>query len=132
MVSKTRTGESNMSNPNVKHKIYLSCEQRENLDSISRNGHSPAKKILHARVLLMADLEHPKGGKTDGQISDALGIHVNTVARIRKKFVTEGETNALERKKRSEPPTAPLLDGEKEAHLVAICCSQAPQGRIRA
>lgn len=86
-----------MSNPNVKHKVDLSSEQREKLDSISRNGHSPAKKILHARVLLMADLEHPKGGKTDGQISDALGIHVNTVARIRKKFATEGETTALER-----------------------------------
>ena len=120
-----------MSNPNVKHKVHLSYEQREKLEFLSRNGHNKAKKILHARVLLMADLEHPQGKWTDAQISDALGIHVNTVARIRKKFVTEGETSALLRKERSQPPTEPLLDGEKEAHLVALCCSCPPKGRIR-
>ena len=93
-----------MSNDKIKKKVYLSPEQRKNLESVSRNGHSPAKKILHARVLLMADQYHPKGGKTDMQISEALGMHVNTVGRIRRSFVFEGEESALERKKREFPP----------------------------
>ena len=120
-----------MSNDKIKKKVYLSPEQRKNLESVSRNGHSPAKKILHARVLLMADQYHPKGGKTDMQISEALGMHVNTVGRIRRSFVFEGEESALERKKREFPPVRAKLDGEKEAHLVALCCSQPPKGRVR-
>ncbi len=58
-------------------------EARERLESITRNGSAPAKKIQHARVLLMSDQDHPAGRYHDQQIAALLGIHVNTVAGIR-------------------------------------------------
>lgn len=118
-----------MSNPNRKYKVVLTQEQRERLENIRRNGRSPAKKILHAQVLLMADQEHPRGRWTDAQISDALGIHINIVAKIRRRFVFEGEIPALNRRQRITPPLKPILDGKAHAHLVAICCSSPPCGR---
>ncbi|NES76078.1 MULTISPECIES: hypothetical protein [Okeania] len=51
-----------MSNSKIKYKVYLSERQRQQLRDISHNGHGPAKKILHAQVLLMADQDHPEAG----------------------------------------------------------------------
>lgn len=114
-----------------KHSVVLTAEARERLEAITRNGSAPAKKIQHARVLLMSDSHHPAGRYPDAQIAEILGIHRNTVARIRTRFVREGEAPALERKVRATPPTPPKLDGQAEAALVAICCSPAPPGQIR-
>lgn len=119
-----------MSNPN-KYKIQLSPEQRHQLQNLSQNGQAPAKKVLHARMLLLSDSEHPQGGWTDCEISSALGVHPYTVARVRQRYVTKGEAPALNRQVRLYPPVPKLLDGEKEAHLIAICCSHAPEGRAR-
>ena len=112
-----------------KFPVRLSADQRQRLEEICRNGHAPAKKIRHAQVLLLSDKNHQRGGRTRTEISETLGIHTNTVDRIRKRFVQEGEEPALNRKPRSAPPTPPILDGRGEAHLVAICCSDPPQGR---
>ena len=125
-----KSTEKQMVNPN-KYKIDLTLEQRTRLEKISRNGQAPAKKILHARMLLLSDIRHPEGGWTDEQISSALGIHPYTVARVRKRYVSKGEAPALNRQVRQFPPTPKKIDGAKEAHLIAICCSDAPQGRER-
>ena len=110
--------------------VFLSDEQRERFEEICRNGHAPAKKIRHAQVLLLSDRHRPEGRLTGDQIAEMLGMHINTVARIRKRFAQEGEEPALERKQRETPPTQPIIDGHAEAHLVAICCSDPPDGRI--
>ena len=120
-----------MKGPNRKYAVELTAEARAGLESIARNGTAPAKKILHARVLLMSDQHHPAGRYPDDQIAAALGLHVNTVARIRTRFVLQGEGPALDRKPRSSPPCPAKLDGRGEAVLVAICCSAAPSGRTR-
>lgn len=114
-----------------KYVVDLSSETRSRLEQVARNGTAPAKKILHARVLLMSDQHHPAGRYTDEQIAAALGVHLNTVGRIRKKYVLQGEGPALDRKPRATPPVPPKLDGRAEAHLVAICCSPPPAGRAR-
>jgi len=111
--------------------VRLTVEQRERLADLTRNGHAPAKKIRHAQILLLADRDRPDGPWTDPQIADALVMHANTVARIRKRFVTRGEQPALERQMRSNPPVPPKMDGVLEAHLVALCCSPPPQGQVR-
>lgn len=111
--------------------VQLSDEQRQRLEDITRNGQAPAKKIRHAHLLLLADRARPGGPCTDPHIADALGMHVNTVARIRKRFVTQGEQPALDRKPRLTPPVPPKIDGRVEAHLIALCCGPAPQGRTR-
>ena len=111
-------------------KVHLTVEQREKLEQISRNGYAPAKKILHARILLMCD-EGEQGIRkwTDEEIAQALQIHRNTVGRIRQRFLLKGEKPALERSQRNTPPTPPKVDGATEAHIIALCCSDPPSGR---
>jgi transposase len=111
-------------------KVYLTVEERENLEQISRNGYAPAKKILHARILVMCDEgENAKRKWTDAEIAEALQIHRNTVGRIRQRFLEKGEKPALERKRRKTPPIAPKVDGATEAQIIALCCSSPPEGR---
>jgi transposase len=111
-------------------KVNLTGEQRENLEQISRNGYAPAKKILHARILLMCDEgEQAKRKWTDEEIAEALEVHRNTVGRIRQRFLQKGEKLALERKSRKTPPTPPKVDGVTAAQIIALCCSEPPPGR---
>ncbi len=120
-----------MSNPHLKYRINLSKEQRQELIEISKNGTKAAKQVNHAQVLLMSDDNAVEGRWRDENISQALNMHINTVAGIRKKFVLEGIQPALQRKPREGSPTPPKLDGKQEAHLIAICCSDPPLGRVR-
>lgn len=116
--------------PNL-YRVWLMPEQRERLDGITRNGHAPAKKIRHAQVLLWSD-GHREGGRlSNREIADRLQMHINTVDRIRKRFVLEGEAPALERKQRETPAIPPKIDGHAEAHLIAICCGPPPDGQAR-
>lgn len=115
----------------LQYGIYLSDEQRARFTEIVRNGHSSAKTIQHAQILLWSDRNQEEGREPRGEIAKRLGIHVNTVDRIRKQFVSSGEGTALNRKVRQVPPRAPKLDGRGEAFLVATCCSNPPEGRVR-
>lgn len=112
----------------TKYNVRLTSQQRDELQQIARNGYQSAKKILHARILLMADLAHPEGNWTDQQIAQALGIHPNTVARIRKLFATEGEAFALNRKVRENPPIPKKIAGTKAEKLLALCADEPPAG----
>jgi transposase len=120
-----------MSNPNLKYRIKLTEEQRQELLIVVKNGRKSAKEVRHANVLLMADDNAVEGQWRDKDISAAINIHVNTIASIRKKFVLAGIKPALERKPRATPPNPPKLDGRQQAHLIAICCSSPPPGRVR-
>lgn len=118
------------STPNL-YPVHLAPEQRLSLEEVTRDGHATAKKIRHALVLLLSDHGRPEGRRTDPEIAEALGMHVNTVARVRKRFVTEGERPALGRKPRLTPPVPPKVDGHVEAQLIALCCGPPPEGRAR-
>jgi hypothetical protein len=111
--------------------VRLTPEQRRSLGEITRNGHAPVKKIRHAQVLLLSDRDRRDGYRTDADIAATLGMHVHTVARVRKAFVTLGARPALERKPRAAPPVPPKIDGRVEAHLIATCCAPPPEGRAR-
>ena len=119
-----------MSIPN-QYPVILTPKQRERLDELTRHGHAPVRKIRHAQVLLLSDHNRPGGHMIRTEVSGLLGMHVNTVDRIRRRFVVEGEAPALNRKARATPPIPPKFDGRSEAQLVAICCSKPPQGRTR-
>lgn len=114
-----------------KYHVRLAPAQRERLIALTRNGTAPAKTIIRARVLLLADEGHPDGRRPDSYITDVLGIHRRTAVRIRQRFVQRGERQALDRKPREQPPTPPKLDSAAEAHLVALMCSEPPAGRAR-
>lgn len=80
--------------------------------------------MLHARILLKADEE-----MIDEQIAEHLNVNVRTVERVRKRCALEGVCAALNRKK--HPPRAPKFDGQVEARLVQLACSEWPKGRQR-
>ena len=114
-----------------KARVRLTEEQRAHLEGVVRDGDTRRKRFIHARALLMADEAHVGGRYTDQQIGDALGVAPKTVARVRAAFLRGGVTLAVERKPRPTPPIEPVIDGNAEATLVAVCCSPAPAGRAR-
>jgi transposase len=108
--------------------VRLTPPQRQRLRSLTRTGSAPARTLTHARILLLADADP---ARPDGAIAAAVGVHPNTVATVRKRFARDGEAAAVQRKPRATPPVAPKVDGRVAAHLIALCCSQAPAGRAR-
>lgn len=114
---------------NKKYIVDLSVDEEEMLLSIVNKGKGPAYRIKHAYILLNSDID----GKnmSDQEISELLHCHSQTVVNVRKRFVEFGLESALERKKREDSPIPRKLDGEKEARLFAIACSQPPGGRRR-
>lgn len=113
-----------------KYPVILSDTEREELKRLIAAGTSPARKLAHARILLKAD-EGPEGdGWADEKVADAVESSQPTVARIRRQCFEEGLDAALNRR----PPTRECrrkLDGGKEARLVALACSQPPEGVAR-
>lgn len=113
--------------PKKKYIVVLSAEERETLESLTTTGKTSAYKLNHARILLMADINQQGGGWRDHDISDALNISISTIERVRQRFVKQSLEAALSRQlpSRTKPR---LLDGEQEAHLVALACAQPPEG----
>lgn len=109
--------------------VRLSPEERQRLEELVSKGKTAAYRIKHANILLKVDADGPRW--SDQRIAEAFGCHVNTVANVRKRCVDRGLEQALERKKRDTPPTEPILDGAAEARLIAIACSEAPEGSAR-
>ncbi len=110
--------------------VKLAKGEREQLSDLIRKGQSPAKRQLKARILLKADESKGAPGWNDTQIAEALGTYPIMAYRVRQQFVEEGLEGVLSRKKRKTPPIAPIFDGEKEARLITLACSQAPKGHV--
>ncbi len=113
-----------------KYPVILTEAQREQLKSLIAAGSAPARKLTHARILLKAD-QSPEGpGWVDEQVADAVEVSQPTVARVRKQYFEEGLEAALNRR----PPNRHYqrkLDGEQEARLLALACSEPPEGQAR-
>lgn len=120
-----------MKRPNKRYVVQLELEERARLERMVSVGKRAAAKLTHARVLLQADQSAAGPGWADARIAEGLGVTTRTVENIRRRFVEQGLQAALERKKQCRPSRERLLDGAKEAKLVAICCSKAPNGRRR-
>ena len=112
-----------------KYIIGLTQTEREWLQAMVKKGKAAAYSIKHANILLKADA----GGAawTDQRIAEAFGCHVRTVENVRRRCVLEGLEGALERKKQARPRRERKLDGEGEARLIALACSEPPEGRDR-
>jgi len=112
-----------------KYIVRLSKQERQELQTLVGKGRGAAYKIRHANILLTVDANGP--GWTDPRTAEALGCHENTVRNVRQRFVGQGLAAAVERKKQRQPSRQRVLDGEGEARLIALACSQAPEGRSR-
>ena len=113
---------------NKKYRIRLTADEQRELKTLVSRGRTAAYKQTHARILLMSDESRRDGGMKDMDITSALGVGVSTVARVRRLCVEEGIESALERKKQLRRRQK-RLDGEGEAHLIAIACGEPPDGR---
>lgn len=114
---------------NKKYIVRLPDKERKGLEKLIAKGKTAAYRIRHAHILLKADADGPAW--PDSRIAEAFSCHSRTVEGIRKRLVEQGLDAALNRKKRAMPPREKLLDGEKEARLIALSCSKPPKGRAR-
>ncbi len=112
-----------------KYVVRLGSEEREALELLVKKGKTQAFRIKHANLMLAVDADGP--GWSDEEAAEAFGCHVNTVANLRQRFVEQGLEGALERKQQLSPSRERILDGEKEARLIAVACSAPPEGRAK-
>lgn len=111
--------------------VKLSDEERQELEGLIGKGKSPARRLLKARILLKADVSQGGDGWSDSRIIAALDTSASMVYRTRKQLVEEGVAAVLRRKPRANPAIARIFDGETEAKLIALACSEPPKGRAR-
>jgi Homeodomain-like domain len=113
--------------PMKKYIVKLNKEEREMLRKLIAQGQAPARKVAHARILLKADSSQAGPAWSDQAISEAVEVGTATVERVRQRFVEEGLPAALRRRKPNRlcPRT---LDGEQEAYVIALACSETEEG----
>jgi uncharacterized membrane protein len=104
-----------------KYRVALEAEERAGLERLISAGKAAARKLAHARVLLLAD----------DDIVAALGVAPRTISRVRQRFVTQGFAAALDRKSQPARPAKVKIKGDVEQRLVRLACSDPPEGRCR-
>jgi transposase len=114
-----------------KYVVRLSAEERDRLEGLIRKGQNAAGRLAKARILLKADVSDGGEGWSDSRIMAALDVSASMVYRVRKQLVEDGFDGVLNRKKRATPPVARRFDGEQEARLIALACSEPPAGHAR-
>jgi transposase len=114
----------------AKYRLKLSAEERAELEGMLRKGKGAARVLTRARILLKADCGPDGPNWDDATIAEALEVGESTVHRTRQRAVEEGVEAALQAR-----PTRRIytrkIDGELEAHLIALACGDPPSGRSR-
>ena len=113
-----------------KYPVILSETEREELKRLIAAGTAPARKLTHARILLKADQSPEGAGWVDEKVAEAVEVSQPTVARVRKQYFEEDLEAALNRRAPNREYQR-KLDGEQEARLIALACSEPPEGQAR-
>ena len=116
--------------PSVKYVIELSDADRKTLNDIVSKGQSPAKLILRANILLASDKNNKKH-MTVAEIANVFNTTPTTVQNVRTSYANFGLAATINRKKRETPPVPPKVTGDVEAHIIALACSEPPEGYSR-
>ncbi len=114
-----------------KYIVRLSTEEHATLTKLITSGRGLARMFTRARILLKADQSEEGPGWSDERISEAFDVTVQTIERVRKQLVIEGFDAVLSRHKYTQKVSRKKIDGDVEAHLVALSCSEPPKGRAR-
>ena len=114
-----------------KYIVRLSGEERKSLTNLVSSGKGPARIFTRARILLKADVGEGGPSWPDEKIAEALDVTVQTIERVRKQLVEEGLEAVLSRRKYVQKISRKKLDGDAEAHLIALACSESPEGFSR-
>lgn len=116
----------------AKEPVYLTEQEREILKDFVKNGTHNARLITRAHVLLVLDRTGKKDHMRIKRTADAYGITKVTVYNIIDDFHNAKNIDEfLQRKQRETPPVAPKVTGEVEAHIIALACSEPPEGFSR-
>jgi transposase len=98
---------------------------------MTRRGKTHARRFIHARALLLCDAGADGPAWNVSDVATALGVTSRAIEHLKKRFVEDGLEAALERKPREKPPREVIFDGAFEARLIALACSDAPEGHRR-
>jgi hypothetical protein len=109
-----------------KYIVRLSDEERQICREVLKKLKGSSQRVRRAQILLQADADGPNW--PDVRIAEAFHCRVQTIENLRKRLVTEGFETALNGKTRESAPTPPLLDGEKQAKLIAMRLGKPPAG----
>lgn len=109
-----------------KYIVRLTDEERQRLREVIKKLSGSSQKVRRAQLLLKADIEGANW--TDARIAEAFGCRTQTVEKLRQRLVEKGFEEALNGARRSTPPVAKLLDGEQEAHILALRLGPPPKG----
>jgi transposase len=115
----------------VRYKVTLTAEERQQLEKLVSSGKGAARKLTHARILLLADEGDQGPGRTNAAIVEALGVGERTVERVRKRFVMESLDAALHPRPQPPRPDKVKIKGPVEKQLIELACSDPPAGRCR-
>src|SRR4051812_43434082 len=115
---------------NKKYIVTLTPEERHELEALVGRGKAAVRKLKRAWILLKADVSPGGPAWPDGAIQEAYGVGLVTIYRVRQTFVEEGGPAVLTSRPR-QAHRHRKLDGDQEAHLIALACSQPPPGRRR-
>lgn len=117
--------------PKIKYKVTLEAEEREMLAGIATHGRHSSQKVLNALILLNCDQgRFQRRRLTNQEIAAVLPVSMKKIDRVKRRFVEQGLEAALD--KRSSPrPHLRKVDGEVEAHLIALSCGKPPRGHAR-
>ena len=115
----------------TKYIVTLSEDERKKLTELTTKGKQRSQTILNALILLGCDAgEFQTERSTNEEMSRVLKVSMRKIDRLKKRFVEEGFDAALDRKKGTRI-YAKKTDGDFEAHLIALSCSEPPEGFVR-
>ena len=114
-----------------RYRVMLTPQEREELEAVTRTGKTNAKRFLYARALLLCDAGPEGPAWTVADTAEAMGVTPRTIEHLKKRFVEEGLEAALERKQPDRSPREVIFDGAFEARVIALACSDPPEGRRR-
>ena len=112
-----------------KYLVTLTPDERDHLTGLLSAGKRSALTLARVRILLKADQAEGGPAWPDDRIAEALDCGLRTVERVRQRFVERGLEAALGRKPQDRPSRERKLDGRAEARLIALACSEPPDGR---
>ena len=115
----------------IRYKVTLTVEERQQLEKLVSSGKGAARKLTHARILLLADEGEHGPGRSNVAIVEALGVGERTVERVRKRFVTASLAAALHPRPQPRRPDKVKIQGPVEEQLIQLACSDPPPGRCR-
>ena len=114
-----------------RYRVTLTPQEREELESISKTGKRATRTVLYARALLLLDAGDHGPKWPVARVGEAVGVTTRSLEQLKRRFVENGLSVAIERKQRETPPREIIFGGEFEARLIALACSNPPEGRQR-